>query len=67
MLEEFPNCPRCKVEGRKPSPMLPLSDYGDGASVLYKAWVCINDKCGFGIRVDKGQVAYMKAKPCTDR
>ena len=53
---EFPTCPKCQ------NLMLPLSDYGDGASVLYKAWACINDKCAFSLRVDKGQVTYSKVK-----
>jgi len=47
--------------------MLPLSDYGDGASVLYKAWACINDKCGFGLRVDKGVVTYMHVRVSSQR
>ena len=53
---ELPTCMKC-TEGR----MIPLSDYGtDGASVMYKAWVCINPSCGFSIRIDKGQVSYGK-------
>jgi hypothetical protein len=41
--------------------LVPLSDYGtEGASVLYKAWACINPSCGFQLRIDKGQVTYGK-------
>jgi hypothetical protein len=51
---EFPKCMKCE-DGT----LVPLSDYGtDGASVLYKAWVCVNPKCGFSLRIDKGQVTY---------
>jgi hypothetical protein len=53
---ELPKCMSCN-EGR----LVPLSDYGtDGASVLYKAWACINPTCGFQLRIDKGQVTYGK-------
>jgi len=53
---ELPSCMACK-EGR----LVPLSDYGtEGASVLYKAWVCINPGCGFQLRIDKGQVTFGK-------
>lgn len=53
---EFPKCMECgKGE------LIPLSDYGtEGASVLYKAWVCVNPACGFSLRIDKGQVTYGK-------
>ncbi len=38
--------------------LLPLSDYGrDGASILYKAWVCTNPACGFHIRIDNGDIS----------
>lgn len=53
---EFPKCMKCG-QGH----LVPLSDYGtDGASVLYKAWVCVNPECGFSLRIDKGQVTYGK-------
>jgi len=53
---ELPKCMSCS-DGR----LVPLSDYGtDGASVLYKAWACINPTCGFQLRIDKGQVTYGK-------
>lgn len=56
MEKEFPKCMKCG-EGQ----LVPLSDYGtDGASVLYKAWVCINPSCGFSLRIDKGQVTFGK-------
>ena len=38
--------------------LLPLSDYGrDGASIMYKAWVCNNPDCGFNIRIDNGEIS----------
>lgn len=53
---EFPKCMKCE-DGT----LVPLSDYGtDGASVLYKAWVCVSPDCGFSLRIDKGQVTYGK-------
>lgn len=53
---EFPTCQKCKT-----GVLIPLSDYGqEGASVLFKAWVCINPECGFSLRVDKGEVSYGK-------
>lgn len=53
---EYPKCMKCG-EGQ----LVPLSDYGtEGASVLYKAWVCVNPDCGFSLRIDKGQVTYGK-------
>jgi hypothetical protein len=39
--------------------LLPLSDFGpEGASLIFKAWACSNPKCGFVIRIDKGQLAH---------
>jgi hypothetical protein len=53
---EFPKCQKCNS-----GVLIPLSDYGqEGASVLFKAWVCINPDCGFSLRVDKGEVSYGK-------
>ena len=53
---ELPKCMKCG-QGH----LVPLSDYGtEGASVLYKAWVCISPECGFLLRIDKGQVTYGK-------
>lgn len=59
---ELPSCMQCG-EGR----LVPLSDYGtEGSSVFYKAWVCINPRCGFSIRIDKGQTTYgKKVEPTT--
>jgi hypothetical protein len=40
---------------------LPLSDYGrEGASIMYKAWVCSNPDCGFNIRIDNGELSIGK-------
>jgi len=53
---EFPKCQKCNN-----GILIPLSDYGqEGASVLFKAWVCTNPDCGFSLRVDKGEVSYGK-------
>jgi hypothetical protein len=39
--------------------MLPLSDYGrEGATIMYKAWVCSNPECGFNIRIDNGEISF---------
>ena len=51
---ELPKCQKCDN-----GTLIPLSDYGqDGASVMYKAWVCTNPECGFSLRIDKGEVSY---------
>jgi hypothetical protein len=48
----FPKCQKCS-EGY----LVPLSDYGgQGASVHYKAWVCINPDCGFNIKIRNGDI-----------
>ena len=53
---EFPKCQKCSN-----GILIPLSDYGqEGASVMFKAWVCTNPDCGFSLRVDKGEVSYGK-------
>lgn len=50
---QFPQCQKCN-EGL----LIPLSDYGrDGASIMYKAWVCTNPECGFQLRIDNGVVS----------
>ncbi len=37
--------------------LVPLSDYGSqGASVHYKAWVCVNPECGFHIKIRNGDI-----------
>jgi len=54
MQTQLPNCQKCSV-----GILIPLSDYGqEGATVMFKAWVCINPTCGFTIRIDKGEVSY---------
>ena len=53
-MEEWagPKCMKCEV-GR----LVPLSDYGgQGASVVYKAWVCINPECGFNLKIRNGDI-----------
>ena len=51
---ELPKCQKCGN-----GTLIPLSDYGqDGASVMYKAWVCTNADCGFSLRIDKGEVSF---------
>jgi hypothetical protein len=53
-MQNFPDCQKCSV-----GVLLPLSDYGrDGASILYKAWVCSNPNCGFSIRIDNGEISF---------
>ena len=53
---ELPKCQKCNN-----GLLIPLSDYGqEGASVMFKAWVCTNPDCGFSLRVDKGDVTYGK-------
>jgi hypothetical protein len=50
---QLPECLKCG-EGT----LIPLSDYGrDGASILYKAWVCSNPECQFHIRIDNGELS----------
>lgn len=51
---ELPECKACKA-----GVLIPLSDFGpEGASLLYKAWVCTS--CGFSLRIDRGEVSYRK-------
>ena len=53
MEVEFPKCLKCE-----PGILIPLSDYGkDGASIMYKAWVCTNPDCGFNLRIDNGEIS----------
>ena len=48
----FPPCQRCD-EGH----LVPLSDFGSqGASILYKAWVCTNPHCGYNVKIRNGDV-----------
>lgn len=54
---ELPPCRKCDT-----GVLLPLSDYGrDGASIMYKAWVCSNPECGFNVRIDNGELGYGKS------
>ena len=56
MENTFPKCLSCD-EGV----LIPLSDYGrEGASIMYKAWVCTNPECGFHMRIDNGEVSRGK-------
>jgi len=53
MEQAFPQCLKCNT-----GILLPLSDYGrDGASIMYKAWVCNNPNCGFNLRIDNGEIS----------
>ena len=46
----FLRCQKCNI-----GVLVPLSDYGpEGADLLYKAWVCTNPECGFGLRIRNG-------------
>jgi len=48
----MPKCQKCDT-----GQLVPLSDYGgQGASVHYKAWVCINPDCGFNIKIRNGDI-----------
>lgn len=56
----FPVCRECNA-----GELVPLSDFGSqGASVLYKAWVCTNPECGFNVKIRNGEV--MMNEPITD-
>lgn len=60
---ELPECRKC-TDGV----LLPLSDYGrDGASIMYKAWVCSNPECGFNVRIDNGELGYGRAVGASTR
>jgi hypothetical protein len=51
---ELPKCQKCNA-----GLLIPLSDYGqEGATVIFKAWVCTNPDCGFSLRIDKGEVSF---------
>ena len=53
---QFTTCLKCNT-----GVLIPLSDYGrDGASIMYKAWVCTNPDCGFHLRIDNGEVSIGK-------
>ena len=56
MENSYPECQKCQT-----GVLLPLSDYGrEGASIMYKAWVCSNPECGFSIRIDNGEISRGK-------
>lgn len=53
MEQTYPPCLKCSK-----GVLVPLSDYGrEGASIMYKAWVCTNPECGFHIRIDNGEIS----------
>ncbi len=48
----FPRCMKCER-----GVLVPLSDFGgQGAAVHYKAWVCIDPKCLFNLKIRNGDV-----------
>jgi hypothetical protein len=49
----YPKCQKCDT-----GVLIPLSDYGrDGASIMFKAWVCTNPECGYNVRIDNGEIS----------
>ena len=53
MIVDLPKCLKCET-----GVLVPLSDYGrEGSSILYKAWVCTNQDCGFNLRIDNGEIS----------
>ena len=56
MEKIYPVCQKCET-----GVLLPLSDYGrEGATIIFKAWVCTNPQCGFNLRIDNGEVSFGK-------
>lgn len=56
----FPVCRKCGD-----GDLVPLSDFGSqGASVMYKAWVCTNPSCTFNLKIRNGEVFVNE--PITD-
>lgn len=48
----FPQCQQCHT-----GVLVPFSDFGgQGASVMYKAWVCTNPDCFFNLKIRNGDV-----------
>jgi hypothetical protein len=48
----FPKCRQCG-EGD----LVPLSDFSNqGASLLYKAWVCTNVGCSYNVKIRSGEI-----------
>ena len=63
METEYPKCLKCNV-----GILIPLSDYGrEGASIMYKAWVCTNPECGFNLRIDNGEVSMGHKIPISSK
>ncbi|MDZ7373937.1 MAG: hypothetical protein ONB23_08180 [candidate division KSB1 bacterium] len=59
----FPPCLKCTK-----GVLVPLSDYGrDGASIMFKAWVCTNPACGFHVRIDNGEITAGESIPRTSK
>jgi hypothetical protein len=57
MEKIYPVCQKCNI-----GVLVPLSDYGrEGATIIFKAWVCTNPQCGFHLRIDNGEVSIGKA------
>jgi hypothetical protein len=57
MEKIYPVCQKCAT-----GVLVPLSDYGrEGATIIFKAWVCTNPQCGFNLRIDNGEVSFGKA------
>jgi hypothetical protein len=37
--------------------LVPLSDFSNqGASLMYKAWVCTNIDCGYNVKIRSGEI-----------
>jgi hypothetical protein len=51
ILGELPKCPRCHKQ------LLPLSDENGQA---FKAWVCADEACGWGLAIDHGVPGYIE-------
>jgi hypothetical protein len=57
MEKIYPVCQKCTT-----GVLVPLSDYGrEGATIIFKAWVCTNPQCGFNLRIDNGEVSFGKS------
>jgi len=51
----FPKCQKCQT-----GDLIPFSDFSSqGASILFKAWVCTNPSCGFNLKIRNGDL-YME-------
>jgi hypothetical protein len=48
----FPRCRQCGD-----GDLVPLSDFSNqGASLMYKAWVCTNVDCGYNVKIRSGEI-----------